>query len=144
MKTASPNPSVFNRQRKRPVSIPDLRNFLTRLSGHLNLEDGFSVVLVSDVAMKRLNRRFARKDYPTDVLSFPTSDEDRRIECYLGDIFISVETADRQKCGQLGEEIQILAVHGLLHLLGFDHEVDNGEMVDFETRVKRELGLRRQ
>jgi len=126
------------------VSIPDLRTFLTRLAGHMQLEADFSVVLISDSAMKRLNRRFAGKDYPTDVLSFPTSDEDRRIEPYLGDIFISVETADSQKRGALGDEIEILTVHGLLHLLGFDHEVDNGEMEDFETRLNRELGLRKQ
>jgi probable rRNA maturation factor len=115
---------------------------MSRLSDRLDLKGAFSLVLVSDAAMQRINRQFARKDYATDVLSFPTSKQDREIEPYLGDIFISVETADRQKRGRIDEEICILTVHGVLHLLGFDHEMDDGEMEEFETRLNRELGLR--
>lgn len=75
------------------------------------------------------------------MLSFPTSEEDRRVDPYLGDIFISVETADRQKTSALEDELCLLILHGVLHLLGYDHETDEGEMHHREERLRERLGL---
>lgn len=100
-----------------------------------------SFVLISDRAMSDLHRRYSGLAGPTDVLSFPTDAEIRNIEPYLGDVFISVETARRQRPDALPEELKVLALHGLLHLLGYDHETDNGEMAEFEARLRREVGI---
>lgn len=132
---------MFNRQRKLPIATEELRDFLMELASKLTGGRGFSVILVSDSAMRRLNRRFAGKDYATDVLSFPTSEEERSVEPYLGDIFISAESADGQRDGELMGELELLSLHGLLHLLGYDHEVDQGEMMRFELSLRRDLGL---
>ena len=91
--------------------------------------------------MRTLNRRFAGKDVPTDVLSFPTTEVERAQDPYLGDIFMSTETADRQRPGDLLKELEVLSLHGLLHLLGYDHEVDRGEMSRIEQRLRREFGM---
>lgn len=99
---------------------------------------GFSLVLVSDPAMKRFNSQFAGKSEPTDVLSFPA---DLEAESYLGDIIVSVESADLQRKGSLDTELRILALHGLLHLMGYDHESDDGEMRAFEGDLREEFGL---
>jgi probable rRNA maturation factor len=132
---------VFNRQRKLPVAADELRGFLVRLTSKVAVSQGFSVILVSDRAMRTLNRRFAGKNSATDVLSFPTSAEDRLQDPYLGDIFISTETAGRQAGGELKRELEVLSLHGLLHLLGYDHEADGGEMARFERSLRRDLGL---
>lgn len=119
----------------------ELAEFLDRLRVRLSLSAGASIVLVSDGAMRRLNRKFAGKDRPTDVLSFPAGPAEGESEPYLGDVFISVETADRQRPGPLARELQTLALHGVLHLLGYDHETDQGQMEQIETRLRKELRL---
>jgi probable rRNA maturation factor len=141
LKRENPRVRVFNRQRKLSVATDELRGFLVRLASRLAVSQGFSVILLSDRAMRRLNRRFAGKDYATDVLSFPTSEEERLGEPYLGDIFISTETAKRQSVGEFGTELEVLSLHGLLHLLGYDHETDRGQMYRFERRLRRDFGL---
>jgi probable rRNA maturation factor len=89
--------------------------------------------------MRTLNRRYRRKDRSTDVLAFPAGGEE-----LFGDIVISVPYASRQ-ARRRGEppsrEIERLLVHGLLHLHGYDHETDDGEMDALEARVRRRLGL---
>lgn len=114
------------------------------MCARLHIRSGFSVVLISDEAMRRFNRQFAGEDQPTDVLSFP-ADGSALLEPgennYLGDILVSVETADRQKKAGLEEEIKVLMLHGLLHLLGYDHAVDQGEMEQLENRLKGEFSL---
>lgn len=144
----SPKPSlkagVFNRQRKIRLDCAPLRKFAEALAGRLRMRQSFSVVLISDRAMRRLNRRFAGKDRPTDVLSFPCGPEpwpDAGEAC-AGDVFISVERADAQKRGHLGEELKVLILHGVLHLLGYDHETDRGEMAALESELKEEFGIR--
>ncbi len=132
---------MFNRQRKLPVATGELRRFLDELVSRLAVTESFSVILVSDRAMRTLNRRFAGKDVPTDVLSFPTTEVEREQDPYLGDIFMSTETADRQRPGDLLKELEVLSLHGLLHLLGYDHEVDRGEMSRIEQRLRREFGM---
>lgn len=106
-----------------------------------------SVALVSDARMRRLNREFRGVDRPTDVLSFPAgpgpgaAGSARRD---LGDIAIAVGVARRQarEAGHaFGTEVRLLALHGLLHLLGYDHERDRGRMRRLEERLRRRAGL---
>ena len=118
-----------------------LRNFLDQLSSQMALQTGFSVVLLSDAAMRNYNREFRGEDSATDVLSFPNEEEDGEEEPYLGDILICVDAAARQKRKTLLAELQVLSLHGLLHLLGYDHETDQGEMETLEGRLRREFQL---
>src|SRR5262249_29892762 len=103
-----------------------------------------NVLLTANQHMRRLNRRFRHKDKPTDVLSFPSHQLDRSPESYAGDLAISLEIAkeNAQRLGHsLEEEIKILMLHGVLHLAGYDHESDSGEMAHVEDRLRRKLGL---
>lgn len=141
---------IFNRQRSASVDLPRLARFLQQLARTLHHgENDFSVTLVSDRTIRKLNRRFRSKDQPTDVLSFPfgspgilqgLSGDD--LTPRLGEIIISIETAERQarKEGhRLEEEIQWLIIHGVLHLLGYDHETDRGQMNRREFALRRKL-----
>ena len=97
------------------------------------------IALVSDAAMRRLNARYRDADYATDVLSFPSDTPG-----VLGDIAIARGVAARQARAQGHAEItevKVLALHGLLHLLGYDHERDRGEMRRAEDRLRRRAGL---
>ena len=99
-----------------------------------------TVALVSDRKIRTLNRTYRRKDYATDVLSFPAGDSGT-----LGDVVIATGVARRQArdAGHtLQTELRVLALHGLLHLLGYDHETDNGRMARLEARLRRRGGLR--
>lgn len=138
---------------QRSVKIPgrSLRLFLRRLAEEV-APDGTmaTLVLVGDERMRALNRRFRGLDHPTDVLSFPTENEDYLDDNedteYLGDIVISVETARRQarrRGSTLPRELRVLALHGLLHLLGHDHETDDGEMRRVEYRLRRKFRITR-
>jgi probable rRNA maturation factor len=104
-----------------------------------------TVVLVGDDRMRALNRVFRGYDRATDVLSFPTGQiQFPESEPYLGDIVISVETAGKQarrRGSTLHRELRVLALHGFLHLLGYDHETDDGEMRRIEYRLRRKLGI---
>src|SRR5438477_9995700 len=103
-----------------------------------------SVALVSDTRVRALNRAYRRKDYATDVLSFPTSPEARVPSPFLGDIVIARGVARRQahEAGHSERtELRVLALRGLLHLLGYDHERDNGRMSRLERRLRRRGGL---
>ena len=118
-----------------------MEDFLYCLAEKISVRSGFSVRLVSDEVMRQYNQRFTGKNVATDVLSFPTT-QDWPIETpYAGDILISVETAEKQSRGTLMTELKVLAVHGLLHLLGFDHEQDAGEMHKMESRLRKEFNL---
>jgi probable rRNA maturation factor len=108
-----------------------------------------SIALVSDRRARMLNRKYRRRDYATDVLSFPSaafaSGDVPASERFLGDIVIARGVAARQgRAAGHGEgtELRILALHGLLHLLGYDHERDNGTMRRVEERLRRRGGLR--
>ncbi len=106
----------------------------------MRLKGGFSVALVSDRTMRKYHAQFAAQNHSTNVLSFPFRAADSS-EAYLGDILVSVETADRQREASLGEELKILVLHGVLHLLGYDHETDDGEMHRLEERLRKEFQL---
>jgi probable rRNA maturation factor len=99
-----------------------------------------SVALVSDRRMRSLNRQFRGRDAVTDVLSFPSETRG-----FLGDIVIAAGRAARQarEAGHtLGTEYRVLALHGVLHLLGYDHEADDGRMARAEARLRKRAGLR--
>ncbi len=118
-----------------------LRDFLDQLSIQMALQTGFSVVLLSDAAMKDYNREFRGEDSATDVLSFPNEEDDGEEEPYLGDILICVDAAARQQRKTLLAELQVLSLHGLLHLLGYNHEIDQGEMETLEGSLRRKFQL---
>jgi probable rRNA maturation factor len=107
-----------------------------------------SVALVSDRRVRALNRDYRASDYPTDVLSFPNDDPARARSTdrpFLGDIVIATGVARRQaRAAGHSErtEVRILALHGLLHLIGYDHERDDGAMARAERRLRRKGGLR--
>jgi probable rRNA maturation factor len=126
---------LVNRQRKHKVDRAGILDFLSRLAGHLSVDAPFSVVLVSDRAIHRYNREYREQDKATDVLSFPGDDP------YLGDILISMDTAyyqaERSTKLTLDSNIRRLALHGLLHLLGHDHETDDGQMRALEIPLRR-------
>ena len=127
---------VLNRQRKQPISRRKVVAFLKELTGTLNVANlEFSVVFVTDEAMRRYNRDYRGFDKSTDVLSF-TGDAP-----YLGDILISTETAynqaRRSRTLDFERNLRRLMLHGLLHLIGHDHETDNGEMRNIERRFRR-------
>ena len=115
------------------------------VAGELGATAASTVVLVGDDRMRALNRVFRGYDRVTDVLSFPTGHiEFPESEPYLGDIVISVETARKQalrRGSTLHRELRVLALHGFLHLLGYDHETDDGEMRRIEYRLRRKLGI---
>jgi probable rRNA maturation factor len=152
---------ILNRQRVVRVARRPLELFLARVRRELGLgEADVTICFVSDAEIARMNQAFRRKKGPTDVLSFPAVD--RRVpvslpqrrtlgsrsrskaEVFLGDVAISPTTARRnaKRLGRtLPSELQILILHGVLHLLGYDHETDRGEMDRVEARLRQRLGL---
>jgi rRNA maturation RNase YbeY len=130
------NFAVLNNQRKHAIDNRKLRRFLSSVSCELGIGcREFSVVFITDEKIRQFNRDYRGYDKPTDVLSFRGDGE------YLGDILISSETAYTQsrKSSTLSFESNLhrLALHGLLHLIGYDHEADNGEMRAIERRLRR-------
>jgi probable rRNA maturation factor len=104
-----------------------------------------SVALVSDRRVRALNREYRRKNAVTDVLSFPSHQSPATSHRLLGDIVIARGVASRQaRAAGHSEltELKVLALHGLLHLLGYDHETDAGRMQRVEQRLRRTGGLR--
>lgn len=136
---------VVDRQRKRRVAASALATFLARAASAAPRRNvaAVTVLLCGDAMMRRLNRSFRGKDRTTDVLSFPSgSGPAPEGGGYLGDIAISVPRAARQAAAAghaLRREVAILALHGYLHLLGYDHEVDDGTMSRLEARLIRKL-----
>ncbi len=120
-----------------------LTRFVSRARSAAGLKGTVDVLLTSNSEMKALNRRFRAKDSPTDVLSFPAAPGDTR-KRFAGEIAISAEIAS-QNARLLGhtpaEEVKILVLHGVLHLQGYDHERDNGEMARRESQLRKRLRL---
>jgi probable rRNA maturation factor len=151
---------ILNRQRTVRVARPALESFLRRVRRQLGLGAAqVTVCLVSDAEIARMNESFRKKKGPTDVLSFPAISRRRPVRLpvrrfvrrstrnraqVLGDIAISPATARRnaKKYGRpLPVELQVLILHGVLHLLGYDHETDSGQMERVEQRLRRRFGL---
>ena len=119
-----------------------LSRFLTAAQAAVRLRGQVTVLLTTDAAIRRLNRRFRGKNKATDVLSFPA--EGVGTEEIAGDLAISVTTALAQAAEQghsLSTEIKVLILHGLLHLAGYDHEIDDGKMARRERLLRARLGL---
>jgi len=135
--------------RGRALPPDGLRAWLRRVAP-FGLHGVVSIALVSDARIRLLNRRFRGKDRVTDVLSFPAGPRAGRglpagIRPFLGDIVIAEAVARRQARAaghDVSTELRLLALHGLLHLLGYDHERDHGEMRRVEQRLRRKGGLR--
>jgi probable rRNA maturation factor len=145
---------IVNSQRRIPVAIKPLQLFYERVRKELRFPpESVTIRLISDDAMSRLNQTFRKKRGPTDVLSFPASrtrpkedtNEDMNADMkYVGDIAISPETARcnaRRFARTFGAEMRILVLHGMIHLAGFDHEADHGEMNRLERRLRLRLGI---
>jgi probable rRNA maturation factor len=160
---------ILNRQRAVRVARGPLEAFLRRVENEMELGDSdVTVCLVSDAEIARMNQAFRKKKGPTDVLSFPAEEKlrtfvkrrkkiytedaeksrgnqaSRTMQRYLGDIAIAPLTAQRyaKKNGRsLSNELRVLILHGVLHLLGYDHETDRGEMDRIERKMRRRFGL---
>ncbi len=147
--------AVENHQRAVRVQLRPLELFLQRVKDKLDLRgDCVAVRLIQDGEMARLNARYRGKRRTTDVLSFPAEHQGKpelrgnprckRRGVFLGDIAISPLVARRNARSLrrgLTDELQILILHGVLHLLGYDHEADRGEMERVEMRLRRRLGI---
>ena len=152
---------ILNRQRAVRVARRPLELFLARVRQELGIgQADVTICFVSDAEIARMNQSFRKKKGPTDVLSFPAVDRRAPVllprgrkpgnprrskpKAFLGDVAISPATARRnaKKFGRtLPSELQILILHGVLHLLGYDHETDRGEMERVEARLRRRLRL---
>jgi len=129
---------LLNRQRRRRVRPDRLRRLLEDAARSLGVSGEVALVITRDPAVRELNARYRGQDKPTDVLSFPGPGGNAG----LGDIVVSVDTAERnaRRLGRtLQRELDVLALHGFLHVLGYDHETDDGTMDRLERRLRREL-----
>jgi probable rRNA maturation factor len=146
---------IENHQKRVHLSLQELARFFVRMSQEMGLpaESAF-VRLVTDAEMRHLNSRYRHKPKTTDVLSFPTEQRARPRALrqrakqlrgtFLGDIAISPAVARRNAHAfgrSMSQEICVLMLHGVLHLLGYDHETDRGEMQRVEAKLRRRLGL---
>jgi probable rRNA maturation factor len=124
-----------------------LAHFLALAQAAVRLKGQVTVLLTTDAAIRRLNRQFRGKNKATDVLSFPAEAAFPGMAAaaqIAGDLAISVPTALRQATEQghpLSTEVKVLILHGLLHLAGYDHEIDNGKMARRELLLRARLGL---
>jgi probable rRNA maturation factor len=138
---------IVNRQRRVLVALHPLQQFYERVRRELGFApESVTIQLISDLTMARLNETYRKKRGPTDVLSFPANGaRPAKGAEYIGDIAISPETARRNArrfSRSLPAEIRILILHGMIHLAGFDHETDHGEMDRLERRLRKRLGVR--
>ncbi|HJP94956.1 MAG TPA: rRNA maturation RNase YbeY [Pyrinomonadaceae bacterium] len=133
---------VVNRQRRFKIDLTTWTTFATKaLNAIGKSESSATIAFVSDKRIRELNRQFRGVDKATDVLSFPDDDPDK---LNLGDIAISAETAAQQAKDNglsFDDELAQLILHGLLHLSGYDHETDNGEMNRLELKLRRKLKI---
>jgi probable rRNA maturation factor len=138
---------VVNRQRKVPVDLETWQLFTVRaLKATPADAANVTVAFVSDRQMRELNRQWRGKTGTTDVLSFPAGEDEfaNPDGSNLGDVVISVEQAARQSREHgltLDKEIAQLILHGLLHLCGYDHETDKGEMNRLELKLRNKLRI---
>jgi probable rRNA maturation factor len=140
-RTSSTDPPMTDRDRRLP-SARTLTRFLSEAQAAVRLRGEVSVMLTTDQAIRRLNRQFRHLNKATDVLSFPAPTV--AAGEMAGDLAISVPTALRQAREQghtLAVEIKVLILHGLLHLAGYDHEADHGQMARRERLLRGRLGL---
>jgi probable rRNA maturation factor len=138
--------NLRNYQRKWRIKEPFLSSFLRKVWRKIPSkkrlapeESEVTVVFLNDKQIRWYNNEFRKKNYPTDVLSFPVNESVEEGH-YLGDILISMErtaTQAREKNHTVHKELKILLLHGILHLLGYDHESDNGQMDRLERQLRK-------
>jgi probable rRNA maturation factor len=139
--------AIVNLPRKVKLDTKAFRPFVEQLASSTEETSGknFSIAFISDDRMKQLNEMFRGKDSTTDVLSFPHEpDEFDPDKDNLGDIVISTEQAQKQAAENslsIEAEIKQLILHGVLHLCGYDHETDDGEMNSRELELRDKLGI---
>ena len=131
---------VVNRQRRQKIVLQPWKEMAEKMLQAIgSQQSSATIAFVSDKTIRELNNQFRGIDKATDVLSFPADEDDN-----LGDIAISVDTAATQ-CMEngltLNEEIAQLMLHGLLHLSGYDHATDNGEMNRLELKLRKQLKI---
>ncbi len=139
---------IVNRQRSRALEIERWEKFTRRALDKIGVDKdmGATVAFVSDRAMRVLNKKFRGRTGMTDVLSFPAeqAEWEKAEGESLGDVVISVERAEAQAAEHgldFDAEVAQLILHGLLHLRGYDHEIDDGEMNALELSLRRRLGI---
>lgn len=138
---------ILNRQRGRKINAKQWRDFTEEALRALGRSgQNATIVFLSDDAIRKLNRQFRGKNYATDVLSFPSAPEafEHAQQEQLGEVVISVQRAAAQARGNglsFVNEVKQLILHGLLHLSGYDHETDTGEMNRLELRLRKKLGI---
>lgn len=137
---------IINRQQARPIKGQHWLEFVDRALKAIGTRKEVTIVFVRDAAIRKLNRQFRDHDQATDVLSFPTRAE--KFECeqksQLGEVVISVDRAAaqaRQNGLTFANEVRQLILHGLLHLCGYDHETDDGQMNRLELKLRKQLGI---
>ena len=125
------------------IDCHDIENIIVKIMGHLNCANQeVSILLTGDKDIRHLNQEFRSIDQPTDVLSFPqNADEDLCIpeEIILGDIAVSLDIAKAQAKEHgldFKEEIILLLIHGILHLLGYDHEISEKEETKMRNKTR--------
>jgi probable rRNA maturation factor len=124
----------------RRVTQASLREFAEQVRTRVTRRRPFTCLITGDGELKRLNAQFRKRKYATDVLSFPSGE----VRGPIGEIAISADRALAQAAEHghgVGDEIRVLLLHGVLHLMGFDHETDRGEMARVEARWRKALGL---
>jgi probable rRNA maturation factor len=143
---------IINRQNQFALDLPSLREYERRVGSVLDLgQRHFNVCFVSDEDISKMNSVYRGKAAPTDVLSFPWEGDGEsgpeefvasEFRNFLGDIVISVATAERNASAEghsTEDEIRLLILHGVLHLLGYNHETDHGEMKSLELSLRERL-----
>jgi probable rRNA maturation factor len=144
-KLSASSPFFASKSASRDFKLPTARTlarFLSAAQAVVRLGGQVTVLLTTDSAIRKLNRQFRGKNKATDVLSFPA--EGIGAQGIAGDLAISVTTALGQATEQghsLSTEIKVLILHGLLHLAGYDHEVDDGKMARRERLLRAKLKL---
>lgn len=135
---------IINQQNIIKIETSEFKSFVDKVLPEIANGKSIAIAFVSDKKMSELNNQFRSKNSTTDVLSFPYENEFDADETFLGDIVISLEQAERQATENnltLENEIQQLILHGILHLLGYDHETDNGEMNALELQLREKFGV---
>jgi probable rRNA maturation factor len=133
-------PTIILKRPVRGLSQRALTEFVTQACRAAKLKGSVSLMVTSSREMRSLNTQFRGKKNATDVLSFPSALDNG----FAGDIAVSLDIAARnaQSLGHsVGQEVQILVLHGILHLAGYDHEVDEGEMAERERQLRRRFKL---
>jgi probable rRNA maturation factor len=134
-------PTVILKRSAGTLNEAGLSRFVSRACRAVGMQGTVTVLGTSDREMRKLNRRFRGKNASTDVLSFPPFTV---ADGFAGDIAISLDLAGRnaKRLGHsFADEVRILVLHGILHLAGYDHEGDRGEMAARESQLRRRLGL---